>query len=260
MLIFSLRVTFRSIHPAEKETTTPPKRSVRPPTSSKKYLAASQLVADHLVLRTDGIAFAPYPVTSYTTNEPSSRKAPFCDSMMSTKSIIVVCAAAWRFRYRSEAEQMLTLEDWASTTKAQPQVSRVNLATRSIQTMRATHLTRFSGRCPEGLASPGSAACFRCEQLEPLFRMIELARHVLNSKEGELIKANAGNWPISHLDFRARTAADRDRFDASALDRQITSLSQSSKSPRQTNLNPIALATRPFSCGLILSIQISHQP
>ena len=37
----------------------------------------------------------------------------------------------------------------------------------------------------------------------------------LNQKEPPLIVANAGNWPILHLDVRARAAAGRDKFDPS---------------------------------------------
>src|SRR5204862_4534278 len=36
------------------------------PSLLKKYLAAAQLVSDHMVLKTSGVTFAPFPVTCYS--------------------------------------------------------------------------------------------------------------------------------------------------------------------------------------------------
>jgi len=44
-------------------------------------------------------------------------------------------------------------------------------------------------------------------------RFIAFMRTRLNQKEPPLIVANAGNWPIGHLDVRAKAAAGRDKFD-----------------------------------------------
>ncbi len=40
---------------------------------------------------------------------------------------------------------------------------------------------------------------------------------MLTTREGQLIFPSAGNWPISHLDLRTKTAASRDKFDRQAL-------------------------------------------
>jgi hypothetical protein len=40
---------------------------------------------------------------------------------------------------------------------------------------------------------------------------------VLSAPNEQVIKSGAGNWPISHLDFRKKTAAARDKFDGRSL-------------------------------------------
>ena len=45
------------------------------PTLLNKYLGAAQFVSDHLVLKTTGIAFAPFPVTSYNERKKLTEQA-----------------------------------------------------------------------------------------------------------------------------------------------------------------------------------------
>jgi hypothetical protein len=84
------------------------------PNLVKKYLAAAQLVADHLVLKPDGISFAPFPVTSYNEQKKFTELAiiDFYEShnVDTTKYL----DAAWRYRYRSDDQQAITIQQWAA--------------------------------------------------------------------------------------------------------------------------------------------------
>lgn len=183
------------------------------PNLLKKYLAAAQLVADHLVLRPTGISFAPYPVMSYNERRKLTEGALIRFYEEHTVRMRDYLEAAWRYRYRSPDQQGLSPEAFAVLHQLSGRYlsSVVNffLELSSIPGAPAEMLASWEavGQPPADGSLPESFMRF-CD-------LVEEYRRQLTADEGELIRANAGNWPIGHLDFRARTAAARDKFDRS---------------------------------------------
>lgn len=185
------------------------------PNLLKKYLAAAQLVSEHLVLKTDGISFAPYPVTSYNQRKKLTEQAIINFYQSREVDTLAYLEAAWRYRYRGDAQQGLSIQQWAVTRGLSARYLALVWTTLSDSPSQPGFL-RELGKAWEAVPAPIDAAN-RPAELPALRDLIEFDRRVLAPPLQQLIRSNAGNWPISHLDFRARTAASRDRFDASTL-------------------------------------------
>ncbi len=69
------------------------------PSLVTKYLAAAQQVADHLVLKPDGISFAPFPVTSYNERKKLTELAIVDFYENHNVDVDAYLEAAWRQRY-----------------------------------------------------------------------------------------------------------------------------------------------------------------
>ncbi len=200
------------------------------PNLVKKYLAAAQGVADHLVLKPDGLCFAPFPVTSYNERKKLVEQAIIDFYESRSIDTLVYLDAAWRYRYRSNDQQNLSIQQWADVLNRSDiqrfdrdaiggQVSSKYLAL-VWQTLNETpnqsgFLKELSERWNAVPAPVGDSQ--RPAELLALRDFIEFGRRILAPAPQQLIKAGAGNWPISHLDFRAKTAAARDKFDRSSL-------------------------------------------
>ena len=91
-----------------------------------KYLAAARQVTEHLVLKPDGIAFAPHPVVTDTDRDKYcvKRIVEFYDRQPTDLARYFL--AAWQFRHRAEfAKPDASLDEFAKAN----QVSRKYLAT-----------------------------------------------------------------------------------------------------------------------------------
>ena len=180
----------------------------------RKYLSAAQYTADHLVLHTTGLRFAPFAVTSGNERRKLTENAVIDFYRRHDVQLEEYLVAAWRYRNRPADDAALTAEDYAA---------RHGLSGRYFATVTRflTSLETVPG-CPEDLrltwsglpaATGGMAETSPVPvELQRLVRLIDRYRQLLHAPEGELIRANAGNWPIGHLDFRARTAAARMQF------------------------------------------------
>jgi hypothetical protein len=199
------------------------------PNLVKKYLAAAQSVADHLVLKPDGIFFAPYPVTSYNERKKLVEQAIIDFYESHSIDTLRYLDAAWRYRYRGVEQQDLSIEQWADwlahsgTPRADRDAINETLSRKYLalvwQTLNDTsHPAGFFSQLTDlWNSAPAPAGEQRPAELLALRDRIEFGRRVLAPAPQQLIKAGAGNWPISHLDFRAKTAAARDKFDRSSL-------------------------------------------
>ena len=94
------------------------------PSLLNKYLGAAQLVSDHLVLKPNGITFAPFPVTSYAERTKLTEQAIIDFYRRHDVRISDYLEAAWRYRHRDEAERGVSLDEWAVRRKLERQVSR----------------------------------------------------------------------------------------------------------------------------------------
>ena len=84
------------------------------PSRLKKYLQAAQHVADHLVLKPDGIEFAPFPVTSYNERKALTEQAVIDFYKSHEVRLRDYLQAAWRYRYRSGKDKGTTIQQWAA--------------------------------------------------------------------------------------------------------------------------------------------------
>jgi hypothetical protein len=96
------------------------------PALLKKYLEAARFVADHVVLKPEGLAFAPHPVVTDTDRDKYCVRRVIDFYQRQPTDFADYCQAAWRFRHREAlGHPRATLVDVA----AQSGVSAKYLAT-----------------------------------------------------------------------------------------------------------------------------------
>ncbi|MEQ8788317.1 MAG: DUF1592 domain-containing protein [Pirellulaceae bacterium] len=183
------------------------------PSLLKKYLAAAQEVSSHLVLKTDGVEFAPFPVNSYSERKKLTEQAIIDFYEQHEVRIADYLEAAWRYRHRTDAEGGLSIEAWAQRRDLSGKYLALVWRTLLEAPSSSGYLQRV-GELWEAIPAPAAGGEIP-EELSVLNRYVEFCRRLLCHQEGQLIRSNAGNWPISHLDFRAAAAKQRDRFDPS---------------------------------------------
>lgn len=185
------------------------------PTLLNKYLGAAQFVSDHLVLKPGGIAFAPFPVTSYNERKKLTEQAILDFYRNHTVRIGDYLEAAWRYRHRSAADRSISPEAWAERHGLSGKY--LTLVSRTLDEAKtgAGYLKQL-GQMWESLPAPKNAGDV-AQELRELERYIAFLQTQLCQREPQLIVANAGNWPIGHLGLRARVAAGRDQFDLGSL-------------------------------------------
>lgn len=180
------------------------------PSLVKKVLGAAQHVADHLVLKPDGISFAPFPVTSYNERKKLTELAIIDFYENHHVDVDAYLEAAWRQRYG---------EPVGIGKDGRPRFSEKYLALVSKTLGDASSQTGFMkkiGEAWQAIPAPKNATD-RPIELQTLQDLVAFGRKVLTTREGQLIFPSAGNWPIGHLDLRTRTAASRDKFDRQEL-------------------------------------------
>ena len=180
------------------------------PSLVKKVLGAAQHVADHLVLKPDGISFAPFPVTSYNERKKLTELAIIDFYESHNVDVDAYLEAAWRQRYGGEV---------GSGKDRRLRFSEKYLALVSKTLAEASSHTGFMkkiGDAWQAIPAPKNPTD-RPVELQTLQDLVAFGRKVLAAREGQLIFPSAGNWPIGHLDLRTKTAGSRDKFDRQAL-------------------------------------------
>jgi hypothetical protein len=194
------------------------------PSLLKKYLAAAQQVSEHMVLKTGGIAFAPFPVTSYNEQKKLTEQAIIDFYQKHVVRVVNYLEACWRYRHRDEVDRALGIDAWAEHRELKQRGLSPRYLTLAWETLskapESSGYLKQVGQLWEAIPAP-TGANFRPPELSALERFIEFCQRRLCHREPALIQANAGNWPISHLDFRTRTAAQRDQFDPSNIKNRV---------------------------------------
>jgi len=185
------------------------------PNLLKKYLAAADAVSQHLVLKTDGIAFAPFPVTSYNERKKLTEQAIIDFYTSHAIDIPDYLEAAWRYQHRPPAEQGWNTEQWAehygwSARYLQRIFEALENAPVETPFWKAFLASWKAVPSPlEDGSLPAEWAIVR--------QQWEFGKRLFSTPHQQLIRSNAGNWPIKHLDFRTKTAATRDQFQTERL-------------------------------------------
>lgn len=181
------------------------------PSLLRKYLQAAQHVSQHLVLQPSEITFVEKPVTSYNERKKLTEQAIIEFYRRHDVRLRDYLEAAWRYRYRSGSNRDIPVSMWAERSELSGKYLNLVLTTLNEAASGFGYVRRV-GELWDALPAPQKDRAAPAE-LKELDRFIEFCRQRLNHREGQLIKPGAGNWPIQHLDFRAKTAAMRDRFD-----------------------------------------------
>lgn len=212
------------------------------PNLLKKYLTAAQLVSDHLVLKPQGISFAPFPVTSYNERKKLTEDAIIGFYQSHDVSTLDYLEAAWRFRYRASDLQGIGIEAWAERLGLSPSYLQIVWRFLTAEPLQQEFQARFS-QAWNSIPAPVDQSSQPAELLT-LRDLIEMWRCILSMPEVQLIKANAGNWPISHLAFRTKVAGQRDQFDRANLKSETLLKVGPVRKPAEGNPSTVSLLIR----------------
>jgi len=90
------------------------------PSLMRKYLGAAQDVSHHLVLKPDGITFAPFPVTSYNEQKKLTEQAIIDFYQRYDVQLCDYLEAAWRYQHRTDGDRGISLDEWAQRNELSP--------------------------------------------------------------------------------------------------------------------------------------------
>ena len=185
------------------------------PNLLNKYLDAAQFVSEHLVLKPNGITFAPFPVTSYNERKKLTEQAIIDFYRQHEVRIDAYLEAAWRYQHRSEGDRVVSLDAWATRHKLSGKY--LALVAKTLDEAKAgTGYLKLLGDKWKSLPAPKNASDVP-QELKELQRFVSFLQTQLCQREPRLIHADAGCWVIGHLDLRAKAAFARDKFDTANL-------------------------------------------
>ncbi len=187
----------------------------------KKYYAAAQHVADHVLLKPSGMVFAPYPVVTYADRKKFFEQAIIGLYERSDVHYDDYLTAAWSYRHRPPESRAKTIEQWADDHG----LSRKYLA-RLWKTLEDKAEDAFfigwlrqRWNALSSQEKPNEAA----KQIKALAGDLRQISVKLCPPETRAIVSNAGNPPIFHTDRRRTTARQRDTFNEGLIkDGQIS--------------------------------------
>jgi AraC-like DNA-binding protein len=193
------------------------------PSLLNKYLGAAQFAAEHLVLKPHGIAFAPFPITSYNERKKFTEQAIINFYRDHDVRVSEYLESAWRYRHRGDADRGLSIEDWAARRGLSGRYLAFVFKTLDDAKAGNGYLKEIGTRW-DSLPSPKHEQDSPAE-LRELEQLVAFARAKLSATEPQLIHSSAGNWPIAHLALRAKAATARDTFDPGVFkSRQVLKL------------------------------------
>lgn len=193
---------------------------VMSPNLFKKYYAAAQQVAEHVVLTPWGMRFAPYPVVTFADQTKFHEQAILQFYEEHDVVYEAYLTAAWSFRHRPAARQAVTIDEWAAEHKLSPKYLRKlwdTLNNAPALDKSDSHPFYLGGIRRQWDALPSNNAGDLPKRLAALAENIRRTSKLLCAKEAAAIVSNAGNGPVQHVDRRKKSAAERDTFDGTFI-------------------------------------------
>lgn len=191
------------------------------PSLFAKLYSAAQQVADHALLTTRGVEFAPYSVATYAD------RAKFCEQAIlqfydeHQINYAAYLAAAWEYRHREKSHESTTPTQFAKTRGLSPKyfsaLYELLSGNPSADKYYLGWLRKRWNELPPPNSSPPQLDGKAKEAVARLARDIATVSKQICPRETPAIVSNAGNGPIQHLDRRRKTAAERDSFDPAAV-------------------------------------------
>jgi hypothetical protein len=184
------------------------------PSLFNKWYGAAQQVADHALLTSQGLTFAPYPVVAFADRVKYYEQAIlqfYQDHSVDYRRSL----AALRQYQRLPADHRPPIDAWAREQRLSPvYLGALHRLLTDSQSADRFYLAWLRQRWAQITAASETQAP---QLLDALVRDLLALSRQLTPREAEAIVANAGNAPIQHLERRRKTAAERDQFDQQLL-------------------------------------------
>ena len=94
------------------------------PSLFKKYYGAGEFVADHVLLTSTGLKFAPHPVVTFADRQKYYEQAIIRFYEQHAVDYEKYLTALWLYRHRPPAQKTATLEDCARDNDLSPKYAR----------------------------------------------------------------------------------------------------------------------------------------
>lgn len=195
------------------------------PSLFRKYYDAAQDVADHALLTTSGLRFAPHPVIAFADRQKYYEQNILQFYQHHKVEYEPYLATLWNFKYRVASRKSATLEDWAKEKNLSPKYLKTLWETLEGSTDADAIFLNWVRQRWNALAAPKNP-------LEPVLSeaantaIASLAADIrslsqrLCPPETPAIVANQGNAPADHMAHRRSMANTRDAFDVKSLARK----------------------------------------
>ncbi|GDY08069.1 hypothetical protein LBMAG52_15550 [Planctomycetia bacterium] len=191
---------------------------VMSPNLFKKYYAAAQHVADHVLLTPTRMEFAPHPVVTFADQKKLTEQAILNFYERHKVDEATYLTAAWQYRHRLESRRAVTVEDWATERQLSPKYFRSLWNMLTNETATDQFLLAEVRRRFNALPNPADGrGPFPPAEIVSLAKDIRRLSQQLCLPETEAIVGNAGNAPVQHIDRRTKTAENRDTFNPGAV-------------------------------------------
>ena len=195
---------------------------VMSPSLIKKYYAAAQHIADHILPTPSGWVFAPHPVVTFADQKQFAEQAILRFYETHGVNYETYLLAAWTYRHRPAGQPPLTIEQFAteqSTTRQKLSPQYLGMLWEALQDASSgdkfwMNWLRERWKAlppPENPIAPVASGEVT-RQVKLLAGDIQRLSTQLCVPETPAIVAHAGNAPIDHIDRRKKTAAARDAF------------------------------------------------
>lgn len=189
------------------------------PSLFKKYYAAAEQVADHALLTTAGLRFAPHPVVAFADRQKYYEQAIIKFYEAHDVDYEKYLTSLWMYQHRPAEKKTITVEAWAKQAGLSPKYAR-SLWDALAQDTEDRHLMRWLRQRWAAFPAPKSPAAPQPSEVQAAARNLasdirQLSRE-LGPVEPRLIIPDAGNGPIEHLARRDQVAEARGTADPRA--------------------------------------------
>ncbi len=193
---------------------------VMSPSLFKKYYAAAQHVADHVLLTPTQMSFAPHPVVTFADQKKLTEQAILSFYEHHAVDYSKSLTAAWLYRHRPASQRADSIDDWARKLGVSPKYLHLLWDALEVRPANDGFFLSWLRQRWAALPVPNEFGAISNEEaagIRELAADIQRLSKWLCLPETEAIVGNAGNGPVQHIDRRKKTAANRDAFNPAVV-------------------------------------------